>query len=388
VDGSATVGHDEPFGIFVNLRHTREIERESGGFSRYLQNQNNARYSYNYGRPTENYRDKFDEMVRQALGEHFDVKSVTFQDERVNSKATQDYGWRVTPYAYVLAKARGPQVDRIPPLRLDLDFLDTSGYAILPIESPAVPIDAAPDRGDDRPIKKLEVTQTLDERQADQGKLVLEVKATAQGLVPPLDEILDLKPGEFDIVETDDQGLSVSKFDQSSDDTTIVSERTWLVSMKAKENLPEPPKMFRFAVARSDDAAVTYQRYNDADLETVDGEISLERKYGEPASRWPWAIAAVPVAIGSAALVLWSRRRRHAPNATRDGVHMPQHVNAFTVLGLLRQIKQNNGFTEPHRQELDTAINRLVQHFFADVQDGEPNLHELAESWVRRSQSN
>jgi hypothetical protein len=37
VDGSDAVGHDQPFGVFVNLRHTREIERESGGFGRYLQ---------------------------------------------------------------------------------------------------------------------------------------------------------------------------------------------------------------------------------------------------------------------------------------------------------------------------------------------------------------
>ncbi len=44
VDGSDVVGHEQPFGLFVNLRHTREIERESGGFGRYLQNQNNSGY--------------------------------------------------------------------------------------------------------------------------------------------------------------------------------------------------------------------------------------------------------------------------------------------------------------------------------------------------------
>ena len=74
VDGSDVVGHSEPFGLFVNLRHTREIERESGGFGRYLQNQNaGTRYYYNYGRPLEDYRDKFEEIVRQALGEHFEI---------------------------------------------------------------------------------------------------------------------------------------------------------------------------------------------------------------------------------------------------------------------------------------------------------------------------
>ena len=140
VDGGDVVGHEQPFGVFVNLRHTREIERESGGFGRYLQNQNNTGILfYNFGRPLENYRDKFQDAAKQALEEHFEVMSVTFQDEKVNSRATDEYGWRVTPYAYLLLKARGPKVDKVPPLRLDLDFLDTSGYVVLPVESPADP---------------------------------------------------------------------------------------------------------------------------------------------------------------------------------------------------------------------------------------------------------
>ena len=50
-----------------NLRHTREIERESGGFQRYLQNQTNSQYAYNFGRPPEDYRDKFEKAARAAL---------------------------------------------------------------------------------------------------------------------------------------------------------------------------------------------------------------------------------------------------------------------------------------------------------------------------------
>ena len=62
---SATAGRSA---CFVNLRHTREIERESGGFGRYLQNQNqgNNVFSYNFGRPLENYRDKFQEAATKA----------------------------------------------------------------------------------------------------------------------------------------------------------------------------------------------------------------------------------------------------------------------------------------------------------------------------------
>ncbi len=62
LDGGDDVGHGRPFGLFVNLRHTREIERESGGFGRYLQNQNQGNlFSYNYGRPA-------GELPRQVPG--------------------------------------------------------------------------------------------------------------------------------------------------------------------------------------------------------------------------------------------------------------------------------------------------------------------------------
>ena len=89
IDGTAVVGHEEPFGVFIELLHTPEIERESGGFGRYLQNQNsNMFFSYNYGRPTENYRDKFKETVTAVLEDNFDVVSVTFQADDVNSRAS------------------------------------------------------------------------------------------------------------------------------------------------------------------------------------------------------------------------------------------------------------------------------------------------------------
>jgi hypothetical protein len=157
IDGSDRVGAGKPFGVHVSLRHTQEIERESGGFGRYLQNQNGSGYfSYNYGRPTNDYRDKFDEGVRETFEEQFEVLSVTFQKPDVQSIPAGEPGWRITPYAYVLLKAKGPEVDKVPPFKLDLDFLDTSGYAILPVESATLPIDASESEAEARPYDKLE----------------------------------------------------------------------------------------------------------------------------------------------------------------------------------------------------------------------------------------
>src|SRR5690606_8645636 len=121
-----------------------------------------------------------------------EVRSITFADPKVSSRGDPEPGWRVTPYAYVLLKARGPEVDKLPALSLDLDFLDTSGYAVLPIASAPLPLDARPAVGDPRPLARAEVAMTLDERRAGDGLLVLEVQAKAHGLLPPLGELLDL----------------------------------------------------------------------------------------------------------------------------------------------------------------------------------------------------
>ena len=209
VDGDTEVGHEEPFGVYVNLLHTEEIEREAGGFAKYVQNQNSGSYYYyNYGRPTENYRDKFNDAIDIALEKHFEVLSVTFAGaDMMQSRPMEKEGWRSTPYAYILLKAKGSEVDRVAPLKIDMDFLDTSGYVVIPIESPTVVIDASKEDNAVRPVSDLVITQTLDQREIDDGKLIVEVSATAKGLVPPLDKIVDLKQANFEIANIDDQGV-------------------------------------------------------------------------------------------------------------------------------------------------------------------------------------
>ena len=386
IDGSDVVGHDQPFGVFVNLRHTREIERESGGFSRYLQNQNTSTtYSYNYGRPTEDYRDKFEEAARQALKEQFEILSVTFQSEDVNSKATDKYGWRVTSYAYLLLKPRGPEVDEIPPLQLDLDFLDTSGYAVLPIESAIVPLDATSSGGEKRPLSNLTITQTLDERQADEGKLIVEIKASGHGLIPSLNEILDFKPKDFAIKATEDQGVAVSRFDPESEETQVVSERTWMVTLNAAEGLDELPDEFTFAEPTLDLKEAIYQRYNDADLSMVAATVSLEQKYGEK-SYLGWIIGgSVVCLLGLGLLIAFVLSPKREEVQTSHRYALPKQITPFTVIGLLRDIESTNGLNDLNRKELVASISRLEQQYFDDSADAEADLHEIASNWIRKA---
>jgi hypothetical protein len=387
VDGSTRVGHGRPFGLFVNIRHTRDIERESGGFGRYLQNQNSGYYSYNYGRPTADYRDRFETAARAALKEHFEVVSVTFQDEKVHSRAADEFGWRYTPYAYILLKPRGPQVDKLPPLRIDFDFLDTSGYVVLPVESPAVPIDCRDPSGDPRPVERLTVTQTLDERQAEKGTLLLEVKAVGVGLVPDLNELCTVAPEGFEVVKTEDQGLAVKKFEEDADRNSIVSERVWLLTLKGKEGLAELPRTFRFApvrVPKEQVKEVVYQRFNDADLAVVGEEVSLEATYGKQRPPWVWLVAGVgfmTVVLLLAGLAVWLALRRK-PAAAESAV--PADLNAFTVSALLREIRSRPGLSPDQRAALDRDLAAVERHFFSPEANGDPppDLRRLVERWA------
>jgi hypothetical protein len=398
VDGSDRVGHKQPFGIFVNIRHTREIERESGGFGRFLQNQTSAGpFAYNYGRPPADYRDRFQAAATEALKEQFEIVSITFQSDKVHSRAIQEYGWRMTPYAYLLLKPKGPQVDKIPPLHIDFDFQDTTadfsdsrraaGYVILPVESPAVPIDATAEIGEPRPVRKIQITQILDERQAEKGKLGLEVKATGVGLVGSLEDTFTLAPEGFEVVGTTDQGVSVAKFDDDGESNAIVSERTWMFDLRAKQDRTLAPKNFHFATPRVPTAEMTYQRYQDSDIAPAEAEVTLEREYQGRSPVWLWAMGAAVVMLAAILLLVVIKVMRRRPRAAVE-VHLPETLNPFTVTMLLRRIQQSGKLSPEDKTALEGTLGELERHFFADVNgngNGEINLRTLAEDWVRKA---
>ena len=387
VDGSTRIDADRPFGVFVELLHTREIEREAGGFGKYLQNQNNMAYAYNYGRPLENYRDKFEEAARVALEEHFDILSVTFQEPDIHSRAAEEYGWRITPYAYLLLQPNGPQVDKIPSLKIDLDFLDTSGYAVLPVTSSPLPIDAAAGNSRPRPYENLTITQTLDERQAGEGELILEIRASARGLVPPLDEIMDLRRSDFEVKNVEDEGVLISRFDPESGDPAVISERTWMISYVGRTDLEQLPTEFSYPTPLEDAsvAQVDFFRYNDADLETVESTVVLEHEYGEVAHVWPWILAGGGLLLLAAGFGFRALTRRSHEQAEHE-LQLPETLTPFNVLNLLRDLERKNGFDAAKREELATSIQSLERHYFAEGNgQDEPDLRQVAIRWLVKS---
>lgn len=383
LDGDSDVG-TKPFGVKVDIRYTKEIGRESGGFSRYLQNQANAvNYYYNNGRPQENYRDKFEEAVRTLLSEQFEVMSVTFNREDAASKADDEFGWRKTAYAYILLKAKGPQVDRVPPLKIDLDFNDVTGYVVLPITSPVVPIDASTEDPAVRPYKNLQLTQILDERRSDDGVLIVEVKAQAEGVVPDLEDIAEIAPKDFEVRKTEPQDVSVARF--ADDEEGVMTERIWMVELGPKEGVVNP-RSFAFAAPKSDDIQTVYQRYEDADLMEAQPVVDLTKGYvKEKGFGWRWLslIPAFLVVVFMLRIVMKAGDEEEFDG----GPQMPTDITPVSVLGLLGDLRMSPRIDAAGRQSLDAAVLEIEQHYFRDA-DGKrgsaPDLASIARDWLGR----
>ena len=113
----------------------------------------------------------------------------------------------------------------------------------------------------------------------------------------------------------------------------MVSERSWLITLKAKGDLTEPARHFHFARAKLDGTEMTYQRYQDADLVNSNPEVSLEATYGTSSQPWLYWLAGGGVLAAMFVAVLAWRRRRPDPKKTA-GWTLPQTLTPFTVATL------------------------------------------------------
>ena len=377
VDGDTAVG-TEPFGVRVDIMHSEQVGRESGGFQKYATNQNDQAYAFNYGRPTENYRDKFHESVIASLRENFEVLSITFNSEKMEPLQDDDPDWQRSPYAYMLLQARGPHVDRIPQLKLDLDFNDMSGFTILPIGSSPVVVDASQEQTA-RPYSNLEVLQLLDERKIDEGKVTLEIKAKSWGMVPDLDTFLELKTPGFVIKKADDQGASVVRF--SDDQDSVESERVWLLALEPEEGAA--PGNFRFGEPMLEGVRAVYQRYNDADLETVSAEVALRRAINATNPAWAWVLLVLAI-IGYCVWFFYPAARK-GTDGDEQALRMPEQLTAFSVLALLQKIRGVAPLAESQKEQLDIDVQRIEASHFGKQSEAGLELEKIARHWLSKA---
>jgi hypothetical protein len=389
IDGSDEIGHTKPFGLFIGLRHTSDIEREAGGFARYLVGGSSTGTPYFYPRyPGQRQapRDDLEEHLGKKLGENFEVQSITFHDTKTQSRTIGQPGWRETPLAYVLLKAKDASVDRIPELQMDLDFYDSLGPVLLPVTTATQIVDARLESAPDRPVAELELTQTLDARLDNENKeITLELHATGKGLIPPLEKLVKLDIAGFKITKNDDQELSIARVESGATSVNAVSERTWQLTLKPADDAGES-LMFKFPKPTDLVAKTAYKQYSDADLEKVDSELALAGLVLNPTPTWPWfaGSAAVLLLIGIGA---WRLTRRDDSQAAAPVYQVPDVCTPFAVIDLLQRIDAAppNSLGAVRRDQLRGTIRELEQiHFAPDATqtNGHGDLKAVARDWV------
>jgi len=389
VDGDVNVGHGRPFGLHLCIRHSDAVGRESGGFSKYLQNQQGMQYYYNpYGGAPANYRDDLEKKIRETLHDGFEITSITWHDDKVIPRGYGRPEWRETPLAYILLEAKDASADRIPPMQLDLDFLDKRGKVVLPVESPIVFLDARSEKPPARALSSLALTQILDDRDRNSGKLTLEVKATARGIIPELGDLVDLSVPGFRIDNPTDHGLAVTKLDTDGDAIAPVCERSWLLNL-VQVSGADAPKLFAFPTPRLSTAEVAYKHYVDADLVAVKETLALAGLPLESKDPWGWVSAGMFFAICGAGLYLLLRPSKRAAAQYAPAYALPGQITPFSVLGLLRSMEQDPhlGLSTDRRAELAATIRELERRYFGPGNDtnGQADLERLARDWVTRA---
>jgi hypothetical protein len=390
IDGDDKVGHTEPFGLFIGLKHTSDIEREAGGFTRYLVggSKGSPYYYPTYPGQRPAPRDDLEEHLNEKLGENFEVQSITFHDNKSQSRTIGQPGWRETPLAYVLLKAKDASVDRLPELKMDLDFYDSIGPALLPVTTATQVIDARPENAPSRPADELALTQTLDARLTDKKQeLKLEIHASTKGLAPSLDKLVDLTIPGFEIEKNEDQGLSIARVESDAERVNAVSERTWLLTLKPKAGTSEP-STFKFPEPTSLVAKSVFKQYSNADLKEVEGEIATAGIVLNPQPVWPWLTGgAIIVALGLAGMRLAKRNTGEAE--VTPVYNVPEDCTPFTVIDLLQRIDSapSKALAEPHRSQLRSTISVLEKiHFAPDAPaaNGHGDLQAIARDWVAK----
>ena len=395
VDGPTRVGHSQPFGLILSLDHTRQIARESGGFSKYLQNASSQRgMPYMMpGAPQANYRDNFTKNIHAALDETFEISSITFHDATVRAIDLPREGWQTTPMAYVLLRAKEAAVDRIPSIQLDMDFSDTSGQVVLPVRSQVQPIDAKDVEAAPRPCPDLALTFTMDEREwARDKRAVIEVTAKGQGVIPTHTQLFDYAQEGFD-VEVADNGLSITEFVSDATMQRAQADRNWQFTFKRKKDL-RGDAVLKFPTLKPGitTASTEYQHYQDADLIKLDAKQATEGvllKSTVSNGIRTIVVGLVLATLGVIAFLLLRARSRQ-PKADTAAMALPSQINPFSVAAFLRRIQRlsESKLDESSRQSLKAQIEEIESTFFqgTPAPASPPDLEAVARKWLQAIQ--
>ena len=390
MDGPNTIWRKEDAGIIVSLRHTDVMSRQLNfasilGADAPPKPTDRARKML----ATDTVRNELESNILKALSPFFDVRSITLSPATVKSFPAKEPRWEQTVLAYVVIRAFDVSVDRIPQLTLTLTFLDKSGPVALPVKSPEVMIRMSEHPPGRRPVADLRLTQTFDTRQLDStGELKLAITAVGTGLLPPLEELVDLQPLERSITVTRVvplDGPVVREILDSNQVVSVTSERHWRIDLDGRKIARAGTRSPVYYPAPYDKtAAVRNDYYEDADLVGATNAFALVGKGDQPElirgadGQFRTADHTRQILTGSAAgaavllfallLVLRARRNASAVPAlqARDVFHLPARMEPFIVVSLLRNLLASElvHISEEQRRAVTDEMRRVEEACF------------------------
>lgn len=364
LDGPVEVGYGQPFGAYVTIEHTRQLARESGGFSRYLQNAGRQSMGMPQQGGSVAHRDNFTKNIHAALEKTFEIVGVTYHDPAVKATDLPNLGWQETPVAYLLLRAREAAVDRIPSIQMDMDFSDAGGRVVLPVRSQVVMINAGSESPPARPCPDLDLTFTMDEREwSKDGRVVVEVAAKGRGVIASHEQLFDFERPGFD-VEVSDAGLSITEFVTGEGGRAVNADRSWQFTYKRGKDM-SGDGVLRFPLLKPGIKAskVTYQHYEDADLIAISDSkaaagIPLK---GTVNSVWKRRIIAGLIGVLGVIVLYILRRRNREAVEVEHKLEPPSEFTPFSVVSFLRRVEHEAGakLDDAARAAIRTEIQEL-----------------------------
>jgi hypothetical protein len=373
IDGSDQVGVDRPFGMLLSLRFTHSVDRETGGFGKYLQNNVYGRSGNQW--KMMNHRDELQKTIEEAFGKDFEVETIGFFEAFQPPRGVVeegDSGWLEKPLAYIVLSRRDPAIDTVPAVVMEMQFTDQTGPVTLAIPS-NTPLLASGGTAAPRACENLEVSQLVDVRAVEDGAgkdaVTLEVRVRGKGVVPELREILAGIDAPLAGYELSAEGIVadppviLASADAPASPFAMVMGRS---AQEPKDAYPEPDAngMYRLPIERS--FKVTYARsgarigaefrlptivagvdaklesrfYDELDIMPVTGDsVPVARAFWGPAQIATAALAAVALGL----LGVWMRRRARSAPVAAASAWAPSRITPLGVVTALRRLERDRG---------------------------------------------
>lgn len=415
IDGDDRVGVNRAFGVLVSLRYTNSVERETGGFGKYLQNGVYGRVGNSYREM--NYRDELKKNVESTFAKGFSVESIGFFDPFMPARGVVEEGqdgWVEKPMAYLIVTRKDASTDRLPQMVMDMQFTDQTGPVTLALPS-NTPLLAQGEASVRRPVKKLAVSQLVDVRPVESPgpkseSPSLEVMLKGEGVLPSIEDILVGVENALPGYEVDRDEIERRPPIVLQEGSVSSGRYAWMSSNEEpKEGYPEPDEtgMYRLKTEQSvlipfkrasggvassftlptlrqgEQATLDARTYADLDIVPVMGaSVAVSTRFWTPLT-----ITLSALVGGVVVMLVWLARRPRVEVALVSSPLAGVKMTPLSVVTSLRRLRAARSTAT--NNELDRDIAGLELKYFGPEAPGAgvdvDELRGVVDRWSKQS---